>query len=128
MVAISADEVEAILLREPEAGYQVMKKLAGLISVRMRDLKEQLIEYSRVDARRAARPAPRPAPPPPAEAAAAALSVRSQIGFAGWSHLVRRERECGHRPQLAAYDRMCDLIGAPRCGRRQRARRGALPE
>lgn len=44
VVAVSADEVEAILLREPEAGYQVMKKLAGLISVRMRDLKEELIE------------------------------------------------------------------------------------
>ena len=44
VVAISADEVEAILLREPEGGYQVMKKLAGLISLRMRDLKEELIE------------------------------------------------------------------------------------
>jgi CRP-like cAMP-binding protein len=44
VVAISADEVEAILLREPEAGYRVMKKLAGLISLRMRDLKEELIE------------------------------------------------------------------------------------
>jgi CRP-like cAMP-binding protein len=44
VVAISADEVEAILLREPEAGYQVMKKLAGLISVRLRDMKEELVE------------------------------------------------------------------------------------
>jgi CRP-like cAMP-binding protein len=44
VVAISADEVEAILLREPEAAYQVMKKLAGLVSARLRDLKEELIE------------------------------------------------------------------------------------
>lgn len=44
VVAISADEVEAILLREPEAGYRVMKKLAGLVSLRLRDLKEELIE------------------------------------------------------------------------------------
>lgn len=44
VVAISADEVEAILLREPEAGYQVMKKLAGLVSVRLREMKEELIE------------------------------------------------------------------------------------
>ena len=44
VVAVSADEVEAILLREPEAGYQVMKKLAGLISVRLRDMKEELVE------------------------------------------------------------------------------------
>jgi CRP-like cAMP-binding protein len=44
VVAISADEVEAILLREPEAGYQVMKKLAGLVSLRLRDMKEELIE------------------------------------------------------------------------------------
>ncbi len=44
VVAISADEVEDILLREPAAGYQVMKKLAGHISVRLRDIKEELIE------------------------------------------------------------------------------------
>jgi CRP-like cAMP-binding protein len=44
VVAISADEMEDILLREPEAGYRVMKKLAGLVSLRMRDLKEELIE------------------------------------------------------------------------------------
>lgn len=44
VLAVSADEVEAILLREPEAGYEVMKKLAGLISSHLRDMKEQLIE------------------------------------------------------------------------------------
>jgi CRP-like cAMP-binding protein len=44
VIAISADEVDAVLLREPEAGYQVMKKLAGLISTRLREMKEELIE------------------------------------------------------------------------------------
>src|SRR5690606_8830350 len=44
VVAVSADEVEAILLREPEAGYRVMKKLAGTISMRLREMKEELIE------------------------------------------------------------------------------------
>jgi CRP-like cAMP-binding protein len=44
VLAISADEVDDILLREPEAGYQVMKKLAGVISVRLREMKEELIE------------------------------------------------------------------------------------
>jgi CRP-like cAMP-binding protein len=44
VIAISADEVEAVLLRDPEAGYQVMKKLAGLISTRLREMKEELIE------------------------------------------------------------------------------------
>jgi CRP-like cAMP-binding protein len=44
VLAVSADEVDAILLREPEAGYQVMKKLAGLISTRLREMKEELIE------------------------------------------------------------------------------------
>jgi CRP-like cAMP-binding protein len=44
VLAISADEVEDILLREPAAGYQVMKKLAGLISKRLREMKEELIE------------------------------------------------------------------------------------
>ena len=43
VIAISADEVDAVLLREPEAGYQVMKKLAGLISTRLREMKEELI-------------------------------------------------------------------------------------
>jgi len=44
VVVISADEMEDILLREPAAGYQVMKKLAGLISMRLREMKEELIE------------------------------------------------------------------------------------
>lgn len=44
ILAISAEEVEDILLREPEAGYQVMKKVAGVISTRLRDIKEELIE------------------------------------------------------------------------------------
>ena len=44
VIAISADEVEDILLREPAAGYEVMKKLAGVISTRLRDIKEELIE------------------------------------------------------------------------------------
>jgi CRP-like cAMP-binding protein len=44
VLAISADEVEDILLREPAAGYAVMKKVAGVISTRLRDIKEELIE------------------------------------------------------------------------------------
>ncbi|HTX68874.1 MAG TPA: hypothetical protein VMH50_06970, partial [Thermoleophilia bacterium] len=44
VLAVSADEIEAILLREPEAGYQVMKKLAALVSTRLREMKEELIE------------------------------------------------------------------------------------
>lgn len=44
VLAISADEAEDILLREPAAGYQVMKQLAGVISTRLRDIKEELIE------------------------------------------------------------------------------------
>jgi CRP-like cAMP-binding protein len=44
VLAISADEMEDILLREPAAGYAVMKKVAGVISARLRDIKEELIE------------------------------------------------------------------------------------
>jgi len=44
VLAISADEVEDILLREPAAGYAVMKKVAGVIAARLRDIKEELIE------------------------------------------------------------------------------------
>jgi CRP-like cAMP-binding protein len=44
VIAISADEVEDILLREPAAGYVVMKQVAGVISTRLRDIKEELIE------------------------------------------------------------------------------------
>jgi CRP-like cAMP-binding protein len=48
VIAISADEVEDILLRDPVAGYQVMKKVAGVISARLRDIKEELIEVLEV--------------------------------------------------------------------------------
>ena len=44
VIAISSDEVEDILLREPAAGYAVMKRVAGIISTRLRDIKEELIE------------------------------------------------------------------------------------
>jgi len=44
VLTVSADEVEAILLREPQAGYQVMKKLAGHISLQLRELKEVLLD------------------------------------------------------------------------------------
>jgi CRP-like cAMP-binding protein len=44
VLALSADDVDAILLKEPAAGYRVMKKLAGLISTRLREMKEELIE------------------------------------------------------------------------------------
>jgi CRP-like cAMP-binding protein len=44
VLAVSADEVEDILLREPAAGYAVMKQVAGVISTRLRDIKEELIE------------------------------------------------------------------------------------
>ncbi len=42
--AVSADEAEDILLREPAAGYAVMKQVAGVICTRLRDIKEELIE------------------------------------------------------------------------------------
>jgi CRP-like cAMP-binding protein len=44
VVAVSAADVETVLLSEPEAGYEVMKKLAGLIARRLREMKEELIE------------------------------------------------------------------------------------
>jgi CRP-like cAMP-binding protein len=44
VVALSAADVEEVLLLEPAAGYAMMKKIAGLISVRLRDLKEQFVE------------------------------------------------------------------------------------
>jgi CRP-like cAMP-binding protein len=44
VIVISAASAEEIFLREPAAAYAVMKKLAGIISVRLRDIKEQLIE------------------------------------------------------------------------------------
>ena len=44
VLVIPADEAEEIMLREPEAAYTVMKKLAGTVSTRLRDIKEELIE------------------------------------------------------------------------------------
>jgi len=44
VLALAAADVEEVLLREPAAGYALMKKIAGLISVRLRDLKEQIVE------------------------------------------------------------------------------------
>jgi CRP-like cAMP-binding protein len=44
VVALQADDVEKVLLREPAAGYAVMKKVAGVLAVRLRDLREELIE------------------------------------------------------------------------------------
>ena len=44
VLALSAADVERVLLREPAAGYAIMKRIAGLISTRLRDLKEQYME------------------------------------------------------------------------------------
>jgi len=44
VLVITAADAEDVLLRDPAAGYAVMKKLAGTISVRLRDIKEELIE------------------------------------------------------------------------------------
>jgi len=44
VLVISVSEAEEILLREPDAAYQVMKRLASQISGRLRDLREQFIE------------------------------------------------------------------------------------
>jgi CRP-like cAMP-binding protein len=44
VLAIPAAAFEEVLLREPLAAYQVMKRLAGIVSVRLRDIKEALIE------------------------------------------------------------------------------------
>jgi len=44
VLVISANDAERILLSDPAAGYVVMKRLAATISVRLRVLKEQLIE------------------------------------------------------------------------------------
>ncbi len=44
VLVISADEAEEVFLREPEAAYAVMKRLAGVISMRLRDIKAELIE------------------------------------------------------------------------------------
>ena len=44
VLALAAADVEEVLLREPAAGYAIMKRIAGLISTRLRDLKEQFVE------------------------------------------------------------------------------------
>ncbi len=44
VLVIAAGDAEEVFLREPAAGYAVMKKLAGTISVRLRDIKEELLE------------------------------------------------------------------------------------
>jgi CRP-like cAMP-binding protein len=44
VLVIAAADAEEVLLREPAAAYAVMKNLAGTISVRLRDIKEELIE------------------------------------------------------------------------------------
>ncbi|MFA4965477.1 MAG: Crp/Fnr family transcriptional regulator [Thermoleophilia bacterium] len=44
VIVIPAAAAEEIFLREPAAAYQVMKQIAGTISVRLRDIKEELIE------------------------------------------------------------------------------------
>ena len=44
VIVIPAAAAEEVFLREPAAGYQVMKKLAGTVSLRLRDIKEELIE------------------------------------------------------------------------------------
>lgn len=46
VLVISAADAEEVFLREPAAGYAVMKKLAGTISTRLRDIKEELIELA----------------------------------------------------------------------------------
>ena len=44
VLALSATDVEEVLLREPAAGYAMMKRIAGLISMRLRDLKEEFVK------------------------------------------------------------------------------------
>ncbi len=44
VLVIPAAAAEEVFLQEPAAAYVVMKRLAGLISTRLRDIKEQLIE------------------------------------------------------------------------------------
>jgi len=41
---MQADDVEEVILREPAAGYAVMKSVASAIAVRLRDVREELIE------------------------------------------------------------------------------------
>lgn len=44
VLVIAADDAEEIMLRDPGAAYEVMKRIAGEISLRLRDLREQFIE------------------------------------------------------------------------------------
>jgi CRP-like cAMP-binding protein len=44
VLMVPATRAEEIFLMEPARGYEVMKKLAATISMRLRDIKEQLIE------------------------------------------------------------------------------------
>lgn len=44
VLLIPAGEAEKVFLMEPERGYEVMKRLAGTISTRLRDIREQLVE------------------------------------------------------------------------------------
>ena len=44
VLVIPAAAAEEVFLRDPAAAYEVMKRLAAIISVRLRDIKEQLIE------------------------------------------------------------------------------------
>jgi CRP-like cAMP-binding protein len=46
VVAIDAGEAEEIMLRDPVAAYDVMKRIAGEISMRLRDLREQFVEMA----------------------------------------------------------------------------------
>lgn len=44
VLVVGAAEAEEVFLLEPAAAYAVMKKLAGVISERLRDIKAELIE------------------------------------------------------------------------------------
>lgn len=44
VLLVPAAEAEKVFLKEPARGYDVMKKLAATISIRLRDIKEQLLE------------------------------------------------------------------------------------
>jgi CRP-like cAMP-binding protein len=47
LVELPAADLEKALLRDPDAAYTVMKKVAGLVSVWLRDSRMQLIEALR---------------------------------------------------------------------------------
>jgi CRP-like cAMP-binding protein len=44
VVVLDVGEAEEIMLRDPVAAYNVMKRIAGEISMRLRDLREQFVE------------------------------------------------------------------------------------